>query len=237
MSKESHPLLSVRAEARRSVAPDSALVLASARATGATKAAAVNELAAVQSRLTGQLTALSGVVLTAESLRAPLTWSMHGISTNREHDWDDTKGQHGPTGRLQADLSLQLAVRDFTLLDKLSIVLAGFEPLTLHSVSWHVDADNAAWAQLRAEAISAAITKARHYAAALGGTLLTVEHIADVGLLSGDNVSSGSFATMSGGHVRAAGRPSDAPSLDPAPLELVAIIEARYIAGGVELAE
>jgi uncharacterized protein YggE len=49
-----------------------------------------------------------------------------------------------------------------------------------------VDWDNPAWPQVRAAAISAAIGKARDYAAALGAALRHVEHIADAGLLGGD---------------------------------------------------
>ena len=49
-------------------------------------------------------------------------------------------------------------------------------------------AGHAAWPQVRAAAIGAAMGKARDYAAALGATVRHVEHIADVGLLGGDTV-------------------------------------------------
>lgn len=45
--------------------------------------------------------------------------------------------------------------------------------------------DESAWAEVRAEAINAAIDKARDYAAALGGTITSIEHLADPGLLTG----------------------------------------------------
>jgi hypothetical protein len=50
-----------------------------------------------------------------------------------------------------------------------------------------VDWDNPAWPDVRAGAIQAAIAKGHDYAAALGGSLRTVEQIADAGLLGGDH--------------------------------------------------
>jgi hypothetical protein len=63
-----------------------------------------------------------------------------------------------------------------------------------------------------------------------------VEHIADAGLLEGDHAPRG-FAIASA-YARTAspgGGESEAPSLDPVPQELAAIIEARFTAAGVSL--
>lgn len=131
-----------------------------------------------------------------------------------------------------------IAVRAFELMDGLGAVLAVREAVTVDEVSWHVDWDNPAWPGVRADAVQAAIAKGRDYAAALGGSLRGVEHIADAGLLNGGGAPSG-FA----GHramTRAAslgGAEPDAPSLDPVPQELAAVIEARFTADGVSLAE
>ena len=57
---------------------------------------------------------------------------------------------------------------------------------------------------MRADAVQAAIAKGRDYAAALGGTLRSVEHIADAGLLGGGNVA-----------VRVYRRPGDGASGQP----------------------
>jgi uncharacterized protein YggE len=107
----------------------------------------------------------------------------------------------------------------------------------VYQVDWNVDWDNPAWPQVRAAAIQAAIRKGHDYAAALGGSLQSVEHIADAGLL-GDSGDGGSFR-FSGRASRAmaagAGGGSDAPSLDPVPQELAATIEARFTATGVAL--
>ena len=105
--------------------------------------------------------------------------------------------------------------------------------------SWiasRVEWDNPAWPDVRAAAIRAAVRKGHDYAAALGGKLYQVEHIADVGLLgSGDDVhyESASLRMASAGGM--GGDESDAPSLDPVPQELAATIEARFSATGLSL--
>jgi hypothetical protein len=62
-----------------------------------------------------------------------------------------------------------------------------------------------------------------------------VEHIADAGLLGGENTEY-RFAGAKMSRTLAAGGELDAPSLDPVPQELAAIIEARFTAGDVSLA-
>jgi uncharacterized protein YggE len=108
------------------------------------------------------------------------------------------------------------------------------EAVSVHHVDWQVDWDNPAWPDVRAAAIQAAIAKGHDYAAALGGSLRTVEQIADAGLLGGGNPEY-RFSAGRTAYAAAAGGESDAPSLDPVPQELVAIIEARFTAGGVSL--
>ena len=140
---------------------------------------------------------------------------------------------------MTATVAVVIAVRAFDTLEALGAVLATHEALNVREVSWHVDWDNPAWPEVRAAAIQAAIRKGHDYAAALGGSLHNVEHIADAGLLGGSG---------DGGSFRSAGRAlmarsasgdggeSDAPSLDPVPQELAATIEARFTAAGVSLA-
>ena len=127
-------------------------------------------------------------------------------------------------------------VRTFGLLDELGGVLTDREALTVHEVSWHVDWDNPAWPGVRAAAVRAAIARGRDYAAALGGSLRGVEHIADAGLLGGGNTQPG--FTGHRAMARAAnrgGEEADSPSLDPVPQELAVIVEARFTADGVSL--
>ena len=97
----------------------------------------------------------------------------------------------------------------------------------MHSVQWSVDHDNAAWAAVRADAIEAALLKGRDYASALRGELVSVDHIADAGLLGGD-------ATQAMERFRAqslaAGGGGGTASMTPVPQVLTAVIEARLTA-------
>jgi uncharacterized protein YggE len=229
-------LVSVRGEARRTVPPDSALVAATVASSQGSKAEAVRAAAAALDSLTADLAARGGVALDAGTGRRPLTWSAQSVTTYAEHAHDETTGQYQPTGQVTAAVAVTIGVRDFGLLDTLGGVLAAREAVTVHEVTWHADWDNPAWPGVRAAAVQAAVAKGRDYAAALGGSLRSVEHIADSGLLGDGDTQSGFTARRAA--MRAASRGGgepDAPSLDPVPQELAAVVEARFTADGVSL--
>ena len=236
MSDPAGLLVSVRGEARRMVPPDSALVAATVASSRGSKAEAVRAAAAGLDSLTADLAARGGVALDAGTGRRPLTWSAQSVTTYAEHAHDVTTGQYQPTGQVTAAVAVMIGVRDFGLLDALGGVLAAREAVTVHEVSWHVNWDNPAWPGVRAAAVQAAIAKGRDYAAALGGSLRSVEHIADAGLLDGGDPQSG-FTARHAVARAASGRGGepDAPSLDPVPQELAAVVEARFTADGVSL--
>jgi uncharacterized protein len=234
MSDSAGLLLSVRGEARRIVPPDCAVVAAAIACLRGSKVEAVRAAAAELDGLTADLAAQGGVALDASTGQRPLTWSAQSATTHVEHAYDDKTGRHQPTGQVTATVAVVITVRAFGLLDPLGGVLAAHEAVSVHHVDWQVDWDNPAWPDVRAAAIQAAIQKASDYAAALGGSLRTVEHVADAGLLGGD----GPGYQFTGGSkmarvAAAAGGEPDTPSLDPVPQELVAVIDARFIAGGV----
>lgn len=234
MSDPAGPLLSVRGEARRMVPPDCAVVTAGIECQRGSKAEAVRAAAAELDSLTADLAAQGGVALDIGTGRRPVTWSAQSATTHAEHAYDDKTGRQQPTGQMTAAVAVVITVRAFGLLDALGALLAAHEPISVHNVAWQVDWDNPAWPDVRAAAIQAAIRKARDYATALGGSLRTVEHVADAGLLDGDSAQPRFTGTSKMAHAAAA--EPDAPSLDPVPQELVAIIEARFTADGVSLA-
>ena len=233
MSDPAGLLLSVRGEARRMVPPDCAVVAAGIECQRGSKAEAMQATAAELDSLTADLAAQSGVALDAGTGRRTRTWSAQSATTHAERAYDERTGRHELTGRVTAAVAVVITVRAFGLLDALGAVLSAHEAVSVQQVGWHVDWDNPAWPAVRAAAIQAAIRKGRDYAAALGGSLSSVEHIADAGLLQGDNAPRGfAFSSVS---ARSGGE-SGAPSLDPVPQELAAIIEARFTAAGVSLA-
>lgn len=227
--------LSVRAEAQRTTAPDQVDVAATLSAAAGSKSDAMSEVHTALSAMLDELTALGGEVLTASSLRAPLTWSTQSVQTHQEHTHDKTTGAHSPTGRHIASVSLRLTVRDFALIADATATLSRRDSIEVESVIWSVDDDNAEWAVVRADAISAALRKGRDYAHALGGTVVSIDHVADAGLLGGDN--SGGLYRRSvnfGAPLAAAGH---IPSLDPVPQTVNATIEARFTATAGALPE
>jgi uncharacterized protein YggE len=237
MSDQAGLLLSIRGEARRPVSPDSAIVAATIACSRGSKPEALRAAAAELDSITAGLAAQGGVALGAGTGRHPLTWSAQSATTHVEHAYDDTTGRHQPTGQVTATVAVVITVRAFGLVDPLGGVLAAHEAVSVWAVDWQVDWDNPAWPDVRAAAIQAAIRKASDYAAALGGSLRTVEHVADAGLLDGDaGQPRFTGASKMARAAAAAGGEPGAPSLDPVPQELMAIIEARFTAGGVSLA-
>jgi uncharacterized protein YggE len=240
MSDVDGPKLSVRADVHRLVEPDVAQISGAVTARARVKAEVLNACADVVGRLLAELSALGGVASDASTGRAPLTWSVPTVNTHTETDYDPATKQ--PTGTIWvvATTSLQLRVRDFTLLDSVASALANHESLNVHGVSWFVDPDNPIWPLVRADAIHDAVQKAGDYAAALGGDLVRLDHLADTGLLGGGSGESAGFRSVSLGYSASPGMAAhggDSPSLDPVPQNLVASIEARFTMTPVSLTQ
>jgi uncharacterized protein YggE len=235
MGEPAGPLLSVRGDARLTVAPDYVILSGAIEVSGDAKAAAVRAAAAALDGLTADLAALGAVALSAGTERSRLTWSAQSAATRPERRENEQTGNYELTGQVSATVDVLIGVRDFGLLDALGTALASRESFNVREAGWHVDWDNPAWPQVRAAAIQAAIHKGHDYAAALGGSLRSVEHIADAGLLGGSHDGASFGFTARRAMASRGGGESDAPSLDPVPQELAATIEARFTATGVSL--
>jgi uncharacterized protein YggE len=227
LAATSEVALSVRGESEHTVAPDFAVVRGALTAVADTKADALAMVTDAQGRFTALLAQLGGVPLTVDTERSPLTWSSHTMRTSDEVDYEHGKGR---TGRIIAGLSVAVQVRDLTLLPDVGRALTGVPELQMYQVSWHVDADNPAWPAVRAAAIKAAIGKGRDYAAALGGALERIEHVADVGLLGSGETGSHQTRALSVAGAAGFDDGGGSPTLDPVPQQIVAIIEARFVA-------
>jgi uncharacterized protein YggE len=235
MSEESETVLSVRGEAQRTVEPDRLSLPGAVRVTAGTKADALRQVGLALAALTADLADLGGTALDATTMRWPLTWSVESTSTQPAHELDQATGQYVATGGVSAFAAVTVGVRAMELLDALSDVLARHDDLQLHDALWGVDDDNPAWPELRAEAIGAALRKGADYAAALGGTLVRVMHVADAGLLGGvADFGRGRPFWVEQQSGRGSG-PGDAPSLTPMPQLMTAAIDARLLAAGVVL--
>lgn len=223
--------MTVRGEATRRVAPDVAVLTGSIVCTEGSKAEAMAAAAGAQERLTGELSRLGAVPLTLHTEREALTWSAYSTSTQPETRYNTRTQRHEETGRVIATVRVTVAARDLGRLKELSSALAHHEAFHLHYVSWEVDEENPGWSAVRRDAIHAAVRRAHDYAGALGTSLVAVEQVADTGLLEdrprSDMVAGSAPMALAS---RAAG-PEDggeAPSLDPVPQEVWAMVEARF---------
>jgi hypothetical protein len=136
-----------------------------------------------------------------------------------------------------AEVDMVMQVRDFALTDRVAAALASHEGYHGGHVGWSVDHDNPAWQKIRADAIAAAIRKAHDYADALHAALVSLDHLADVGLLGApEDHSARTFGVSAGRLLRGTARKS-VPSLDPEPQLLSAAVEARFSASGADLGE
>ena len=227
-------VISVRGEAQRTVEPDSAVLTCVITSTRLAKPDALKAAADALNHLRDALDVLGGAPLTAETGRSMLTWSAHSTRTYVERELQAKTGRHEPTGQVVASVELNLVVRDFGLLERLGAALAAHGDLHVVHVAWLVDDDNPTWPALRAEAIRAAVQQARHYAAALGGSLSRIEQLADAGLL-GEIHEIRPVQAAAAAHGLARGDSGDAPSLDPVPQTIAAAIDARFIADAMSI--
>ena len=216
-------VLSVRGEAERLVEPDDVTLSCQVTAVGGSKADALRSAAAVTEVVVADLVQAGGRALRPETRRHPLVWSRRSAGTEPQRDPET----YQPTGRTSAHVAVVVVARDLAGLDALMALLARHELLHVQDVSWSVDDDNRAWPQVRAEAVAAALQRGRDYAAALGGALVSVEQVADVGLL-GSGAPAASSSRMQ--FFSAEQSAPQTPSLDPVPQQLWAAVEARLTA-------
>ena len=235
MENRDSVLLSVRADARQMVAPDYLEVTVMIAHTAGSRAEAVQMVATTEDHLTADLAALGGIPLDQRTQRHPLTWLAHSASVHEERYHDKETGRAELTGQVSASVAVLIAARELNTTPALTTVLMAHQGVDVHSISWHVDWDNPAWPGVRATAIQAAIRKASDYAGALGATVVQIEHVADAGLLGGDRASHDVRVLW---EARAASRGGpETPALNPAPIELIATIEARVRCTGASLPE
>lgn len=227
-------LLSVRGDATESVDPDFGELHVSLTVSADNKADASIEAGRLLDNLLTGLRVLGGVLRTGESAQERLTWVTTSVRTHQELGIDPATGEKGYTGRWFSGAQLVLRVRDFDLLEPLQAILDGHDTVTVQFVTWHIDRTNPIWPRVRESAIRDAIRRGHDYAVALGGRLLHIEHVADLGLLGGNDqpalaVAAGTRRAMSGG-----GGPGPA-RLDPVPQDITAVIEARFTATAAPL--
>jgi uncharacterized protein len=227
-------IISVRGEASTVVDPDLAVLHCTLRTSASDKASALTSAASHLRSVEAGLAGLGGVAATGDTDRVPLSWTASSAGTHEETYYDRHTEENRPTGQTVAAVSLKVRVRALELLPEVGAALAHHQSVHVGYVGWFVDEDNPAWPRVRADAIRAALQRARDYAAALGGTVARVEQVADAGLLSaGGDQRTGAYRSAKA--MAVAGGDHETPQLDPEPQQLSAVIDARVVAAVPEL--
>jgi uncharacterized protein YggE len=229
--------ISVHGSAQRVISPDSVVLAGYVQNTDVDGLTALDGASRALDELVDQLRLLGGHAASAANTLDPLVWSAYSTDTSTERIYQD----HGwvTTGRVTATVRVSIVVRDFSLLDVIGLTLAGVSDYRSSGVRWSVDTTNPAWAAVRADAVRGALAKARDYAAAVGGTVVRLDHLADAGLLNGAGAGSteSHAVPLAGGRHGAPDGDTSAPSLDPVPQTVTATVDARVIATVPELGD
>ncbi|HZZ96101.1 MAG TPA: SIMPL domain-containing protein, partial [Jatrophihabitantaceae bacterium] len=140
MTESALTVLSVRGDSRLEVGPDLATLDCSLVVYEREKAAALSLAAQRLDALLADVAALGGVVRTADADRVRLCWLARSARSYPEFDHE--KGYRRQTGRVIANVSVRMEVRDFALLNRLDATLARHPDLHVNGVRWSVDHDN-----------------------------------------------------------------------------------------------
>ena len=219
-------VISVRGEAEAVVAPDVALLNCVVRTSAASKAAALGAAAGALREVEAALAGLGGVVRRQRRSARTAVRVAASATTYDETYYDRHTEEERRTGQVIASVRIDVRVRDLDLLARASDELAAHERLRIYQVSWDVDADNAAWPRVRADAIGsvAARSRLRRCARRHGD-----QRRADRRRRAAGGAESRYVMERAATHVGAAGGESS-PQLDPVPQRLSAVIDARVIA-------
>jgi hypothetical protein len=217
-------VISVRGEASITVMPDQAHIRTVVRAVGHDKADALHSAGAALDAFRAELAALGGAAHDPLHPRKSLSWTASSANTADEVEIVEGRRRR-PTGRIVARIDLRVFVRDFALLSPIVAALEVRDPVRLHHVGWSADNDNPGWATVRADAIRVGLRRAGDYAAALGGSLLRIEQVADAGLLGGhrDHEAAAAFGRSGGGR-------RGVLAFDPEVQQLSAYVDVRVLA-------
>jgi uncharacterized protein len=211
------PLLSVRGEVSRFIPPDSAELSGMIEVIRETREEALAAASEAVSAVRDALQELGGVVNDVSSLRHPVRWATRRVTAAPQYD-----RMGAETGKFVGGAHVTIYVRDFGLLEQVEQLAFRISGFRIMYAEWQVDSDNEAWGAVRLEAIDEAMRKGRDYATALRSRLVSVEHLADLGLLGGDP------GVRLRGEAVAMGGGASGASLDPIPQSVAAVVEARF---------
>ncbi len=216
-------IITVRGEHETRVAPEEAVARLTIRTEG-------GERTDVMGRATDAASMLRAALTARQDAGEIREWSTGRLAVRSERPWN-SEGKPLPLVH-HASLDVSATFADLDALSGWLGEIAELDTIQIDGVQWMLtDATRkAVEADVAAQAVRVAMTRATAYAAALGLAEVTAVEVADVGLLGG-----GSPAAASGPSPRMmmAASPMDSASaleLQPADIVVSAAVEARFSA-------
>jgi uncharacterized protein YggE len=210
------PVVAVRGEINREVAPEIATV-------SVTVAARDRERQAALTRLSERSAALG-------TLLDGYAEAIERRETSGVYVYPETRGPGERIVGYRGSVTLQLTVVDFAVLGELMLKLADQDQTTVAGPYWALRPDSPAYRQARHDAIGDALTRAREYAEALGARITRLLQLADAGLSGAAPAADYGAPQMMRTMSFAAAGDSSAPSFDLEPRlqQVYASVEARF---------
>ncbi|MFI7213814.1 SIMPL domain-containing protein [Micromonospora maritima] len=201
------PVVAVRGEAYREVAPELARFTVTAVARDRDRETTLTRLAERAAAVRALLDAAGPTVERRE--------------TGQVRVWPVTKRSGERVVAYQGSVSTTVTVTDFTALGELMLRLADQEQVEVAGPVWSLRPDSPAYREARHAAIADALVRAREYAEALGARVTALRELADTGLTAAPPMLAKAAFARSG---------DAAPELelDPAPQPVQAAVEARF---------
>ncbi|MFJ8581658.1 SIMPL domain-containing protein [Micromonospora sp. NPDC093277] len=201
------PVVVVRGEAYREVAPELARFTVTASARDRDRETTLTRLAERAAAVRVLLDAAGPAVERRE--------------TGQLRVWPETKRSGERVVAYHGSVTTAVTVADFTALGDLMLRLAEQDQVEVAGPAWALRPDSTAYREARHAAIADALARAREYAEALGARVTALVELADTGLAAAPPMLA--RAAYAGA--------DDAPpelELDPQPQPVQAAVEARF---------
>lgn len=215
---DGQPVISVRGEASLEAEPEIAIVNVSVQARDRDRQTVLGRLATRNQQVTSLIKSYGEAVEKLES----------GPASVRPDLGNKKAGER--VSRYVGLASVQITVRDFTVLGELVTELSDGELVTVTGPWWALRPHSPVYRDARLAAARDAMVRAREYAQAFGGGVAGLIEAADVGLLTAAGEHGSRFGAMAAGRaaVRAGGQSQAELDFEPARQTVTAQVEARF---------
>lgn len=201
------PVVAVRGEAYREVAPELARFTVTATARDRDRETTLTRLA--------ERTAAVRVLLDAAEP------AVERRETGQLRVWPETRRSGERVVAYHGSVTTTVTVVDFTALGELMLRLADQEQVEVAGPWWSLRPDSPAYREARHAAIADALARAREYAEALGARVTALLELADTGLAAAPPM-------MAKAGFARGGEAAPELELDPQPQPVQAAVEARF---------